>query len=333
MYAVTFVIPTYNVASYILETLECLASQSVQDFEVVIVDDGSTDGTVDLLESLLPELGPRYRFLRMATNSGGPYQPRKMAFEHANSVWVAPLDADDRVNPDYLESLLKRQSETGADIIYPDMFLYDGVKSRKILPLEDFNSSAVYRGKDLVKDTLGRWRFGAGGGLIRRDLYMKCFEKYDSTVAYTYSDEVLTRQLLIEAPKVAFSSTPYLYRVNPDSATHRVSPAMFMLTRSHRALVKLTETEYGSESETVLAARILLFHGLFEAARFYERARRQGTLTDSLKREALKQLEATWKMIDWKRVRKHVSPRLYLIGRLGVKGMLTALPLYDKIKR
>lgn len=334
----SFVIPAYNVAPYVKDTLRCLASQTIQDFEVVIVDDGSTDGTLELIDTLLHDetsglkLKGRVRIEKATTNSGGPYQPRKRAIELARAPLVAPLDADDRIGPHYLENLLKRMEDTDADMVYPAMYIYDGKESRKILPSEDFEANRVWRGRDIVKDTLGGWKFGAGGGLIKRELYMRCFEKYDSTVAYTFADEVLTRQLLVEAPKVTFSEEPYHYRVNPESATRKISEPRFMLTRSHRALVDLARDEFGEESPTMLEAEKQLFHGFFDTVRLYSLAKQSGQLDKRLKETALRELKETWSRINWKRIKRHVSPRYYLLGRLGITASLKILPVYDKIK-
>lgn len=343
---VSFVIPAYNVAEYLPETIGSLASQTNQDFEVVIVDDGSTDATLPLLEAIasvdLPsgplreaaeKLRGRIRTERLRQNTGGPYQPRKRAIEMARGHLVAPLDADDKIGPHYLERLLERKKESGAEIVYPAMYRYDGIHSRKILPVEGFDAKAVRDGRGLVIDTIGKWKFGAGGGLIDRQLYLDCFRKYDSTVAYTYADEVLTRQLLINAGRVAFTDEPYHYRENPTSTTRRVTPSLFMFTRSLRSLADLTREEFGYDSATSLAADRHLFHAFFETIRLYAETKKSGKLTENLKAIALEELRLTWRRIDWKRIRRHVSPNYYLLGRLGVKACMILLPEYDRIKK
>ncbi|MBD5204575.1 MAG: glycosyltransferase family 2 protein [Bacteroidales bacterium] len=335
----SFVIPTFNVRPYLRDCLLSLVSQTEQDFEAVIVDDGSTDGTRELLREILenPEdicnLGGRLRVEFAEKNSGGPYQPRKQAILLAGSSIVAPLDADDTVGPDYLANLLRRKEECNAEIVYPAMYRFDGTYSYRILPEADFDAQNVRSGRDIVKDTLSGWRFGAGGGLIDRELYLKCFGKYDSTIAYTFADEVLTRQLLIEAKRVAFDEEPYHYRINPQSATQKISKACFMLTRSHRALISLIREEYGEDSPEFLEANRQLFHGFFDAVRLYAAAKSSSLMTPEVRQTALEEIQSTWHTIDWQLVKGHVSPRYYLLGKTGIKATIILLPLYDKIKR
>ncbi len=343
---VSFIIPAYNVAAYLPETIESLAAQTEQDFEVVVVDDCSTDGTARLLEAIvsgdLPpgplkeaasKLRGRIRTVHLNRNTGGCYQPRKRAIEMANGSIVAPLDADDRVGPNYLERLLKRMRQTGASIVYPDMYSFDGVNSHKILPAPEFDADSVWEGRDLVIHTVGGWKFGAGGGLISRRLYLDCFSKYDSSISYNFADEVLTRQLLINADKVAFADEPYHYRQNPQSVTRKVTPALFMYLRSLRDLADLVKEEFGAGSPTSLQAERHLFHGFFDTVRLYAEVRSSRQLTPTLHSLALEQLRLSWHRIDWKAIRSEVSPYYYFLGRLGIRASLLLLPIYDKIKK
>lgn len=86
----------YNGAALIGETLRSLARQSFGDFEVIVADDGSADGTADLVAAW-PD--PRVRLLRMGRN-GGPVLARNAAIAHARGRYVAALDQDDLCRPD-----------------------------------------------------------------------------------------------------------------------------------------------------------------------------------------------------------------------------------------
>lgn len=83
------IIPTYNRAAYLPQTLDSAWRQSFTDFEVVVVDDGSTDGTLEYLESL----GNRLRFLRQANK--GPGAARNLGAAQAQGTYLAFLDSDD----------------------------------------------------------------------------------------------------------------------------------------------------------------------------------------------------------------------------------------------
>ena len=96
---VSVIVPAYNVARYIEATLESLRRQTLGDFEIVVVDDASTDDTVAVVERWQD---PRLRLFRHATNSGVA-AARNTAFEHARGRYLALLDPDDVAFPQRLE--------------------------------------------------------------------------------------------------------------------------------------------------------------------------------------------------------------------------------------
>jgi len=96
---VSVVIPAYNRRSYIRETLESVFAQTFRDFEVIVVDDGSTDGT----EEVLALYGDRIRSFRQ--DNRGPSAARNLGVRHARGRWIAFQDSDDLSANDHLESL------------------------------------------------------------------------------------------------------------------------------------------------------------------------------------------------------------------------------------
>jgi glycosyltransferase involved in cell wall biosynthesis len=95
---VTVVVPTYNRANLIRETLESILAQQFADFELVVVSDGCTDGTEAAVESYRD---PRIRLIRQP-NSGGPARPRNTGVQNARGKYVAFCDDDDLWMPEKL---------------------------------------------------------------------------------------------------------------------------------------------------------------------------------------------------------------------------------------
>lgn len=96
---VSVIIPAHNSAATLPETLASVRSQTWRDYEIVAVDDGSTDATYTVLH----EAGPGVTALRNE-QAGGPAAARNRALRHASGELVAFLDADDLLEPRYLES-------------------------------------------------------------------------------------------------------------------------------------------------------------------------------------------------------------------------------------
>ena len=99
MARVSVIVPAFNAAATIEQTLRSVVSQTFEDWEVIVGDDRSTDGTADLARSVSPRIT-----VVTATVNGGPAAARNLAMEHAGGELVALLDADDRWLPDYLAS-------------------------------------------------------------------------------------------------------------------------------------------------------------------------------------------------------------------------------------
>ena len=109
---VSVVVPIYNVASYLSPCLESLASQSHQDLEVIVVDDGSTDESPAIARNFV-ERDPRFRLVHQ--ENAGLGAARNTGFEHATGEFLAFVDGDDLVPPEAYWSLLRALLQTGSD--------------------------------------------------------------------------------------------------------------------------------------------------------------------------------------------------------------------------
>lgn len=111
---VSVVVPAYNVENYILKTLKSLLTQSYTDYEVVVVDDGSTDKTGELCDELKTQ-NPNLVVIHQT--NGGVSNARMNGFLKSKGDWVIFVDGDDQLTPDALECLCKYTDEPEVDII------------------------------------------------------------------------------------------------------------------------------------------------------------------------------------------------------------------------
>ena len=112
---VSVLIPAYNVEPYIEECLDSVLNQTLQDFEIVCVDDCSTDGTLDILRRYEAE-DDRIKVYIHEENKGQS-SGRNDALDRSHGEYVYMLDADDRIVPEALETLCGECSEGNLDII------------------------------------------------------------------------------------------------------------------------------------------------------------------------------------------------------------------------
>jgi glycosyltransferase involved in cell wall biosynthesis len=118
--SVSVVIPAYNVAPYIVETLDAVFAQTFTDFEVIIINDGSLD--TDVLErALAPYLD---RICYVSQENSGAAAARNRGVQQAHGEYIAFLDGDDVWMPDYLDSQLRFMRGGDYDLVYADALLF-----------------------------------------------------------------------------------------------------------------------------------------------------------------------------------------------------------------
>jgi teichuronic acid biosynthesis glycosyltransferase TuaG len=110
---VSVIVPCYNAKAFLRSTIESVLRQSHGAFELLVVDDRSTDGSPEIVREFAAR-DARVRLLEMPRNAGGPAAPRNLGVANARGRWLAFLDADDLWHPRKLELQLRALAETGA---------------------------------------------------------------------------------------------------------------------------------------------------------------------------------------------------------------------------
>ncbi len=113
--AVTVVIPVFNSAATLARAVQSVLDQSLAGFELLVVDDGSTDGSLALARRMAAA-DPRMQVVALPEN-GGKARAMNHAMGIARGAWVAVLDADDRYLPDRLATLVAAGEAQGADLV------------------------------------------------------------------------------------------------------------------------------------------------------------------------------------------------------------------------
>ena len=137
---VSICIPTYNRKDFLKETLQSVFAQTYKDYEVVIVDDGSTDGTEEMMKSI----GRPVRYYWV--DHIGQYAARNKLIELAHGKYITFVDSDDLLFPDTIERLIKAIEKHGPDVIaygaHVGLDKKGGFVKRKLRPLPSGNITA-----------------------------------------------------------------------------------------------------------------------------------------------------------------------------------------------
>jgi glycosyltransferase involved in cell wall biosynthesis/Flp pilus assembly protein TadD len=124
--AVSVVIPCYNYAHYLSDAVASVIGQTLQDFEIIIVNDGSTDNSQEVAEKLIASFPTHTIRLINTPNSGNPAFPRNIGVKESRGSYVVFLDADDMLMPTFLQESVKLLDETPSiSIAYTDQKYFD----------------------------------------------------------------------------------------------------------------------------------------------------------------------------------------------------------------
>ena len=154
---VSVVIPCYNQGQYVDEAVESVLDQTYQDFEIIIVNDGSTDAfTNNLLKNYHK---PKTRVIH--TNNQGLASARNNGIKEARGEYILPLDADDKIGKDYLEAaVMVLDEKPGVGIVYSEAETFGAVNGKWEMPEYSIEEmlidniifcSGFYRKKDWEK--------------------------------------------------------------------------------------------------------------------------------------------------------------------------------------
>ena len=141
MPVVSVIVPAYNSEKYIEETLDCLLDQTLQDIEVIIVNDGSTDSTADIASSYCAKDS---RFSLINKENGGVSLARNTGLRKAGGRYVLFLDSDDILTPQSLEEFSKALDRTGADVAIGRLHSLFAEELSKCESIDKFNKTLLW---------------------------------------------------------------------------------------------------------------------------------------------------------------------------------------------
>lgn len=161
---VSIIIPCFNAERWLGEAIESCLSQTHGPLEIIVVDDGSVDGSVQIIKSF----GARVRWVS-GPNHGGNYA-RNKGCALSNGDYIQFLDADDYLLPDKISSQLECFQRTGADVVYSD-WRHQFHRKDDTVELEDVTVAGDH--EDILESLLKSWWVSPAALLFHRDVVQK----------------------------------------------------------------------------------------------------------------------------------------------------------------
>ena len=113
------IIPVYNTKNYIKECLDSVLNQTLEEIEIIVVDDGSTDGSADIIKEYAQNHPQKIK--AFFKENGGQATARNLALQKSNGEYLGFVDSDDWIDSDMYEKMYKTAKEENADIVICDM--------------------------------------------------------------------------------------------------------------------------------------------------------------------------------------------------------------------
>ncbi|HMM02874.1 MULTISPECIES: glycosyltransferase family A protein [unclassified Dysgonomonas] len=185
---VSVIVPCYNQAQYLPETLQSVLEQKFQDWECIVVNDGSPDNTEEVAQ-IWCKKDSRIKYLKK--ENGGLAETRNYGIMHAEGEFILPLDSDDKISPEYMEEAVctfREQPDT--KVIYSNRILF-GARNEKQTPppfrFEDMLTenrippAGFFRKTDFLK-TQGYNKNMATQGLEDWDFWLSIIQPADKVI-------------------------------------------------------------------------------------------------------------------------------------------------------
>ena len=199
---VSIIVPIYNVEMYIEKCLETLVNQTLKDIEIILVNDGSKDGSAEIAKKYLKKYPEKIVYLEK--ENGGLSDSRNYGLPYAKGEYIAFLDSDDYVEENMYEEMYELAKKEDSDMVQCNFYWeYPDKNKKKIGELKQYSNK---------KEMLVKTRVEAWNKLIKREILVKNPEiKFPKGLRY--EDVEFTYKLIPYVEKVSILNKPFIHYI------------------------------------------------------------------------------------------------------------------------
>lgn len=220
---VSIIIPVYNTEKYVQATIESILQQTLKEIELIIINDGSIDSSLSILEKLVQQdsrisiYTQRNRGLSVSRNEG---------LKHVQGEFIYFMDSDDLLSPDTLEQCYQKCVSNNLDFVFFDADILNEDNSLTSIPnykRDKFaNENTVYKGNEILNILMNNWVYSSSVCLnLIRTTYLKQTDNYFYP-GIIHEDQLFTCLLYIQAERIMYISKAFFKRrIRTDSIMTR----------------------------------------------------------------------------------------------------------------
>lgn len=253
---VSVIVPVYNSQNYLERCLDTLVNQTLDDLEIVVVNDGSTDDS----QAIIDGYSERYpsRIVALTKSNGGLSDARNFGMEHASGEYIGFVDSDDWVDLDMYERMYTRANDTDSDVVCtPINYVSDTVQKKNYYTrvLDRFGGPARENPRVLI------WANSYAWNKIYRTSFLK-----ENTFAFPlgqfFEDSAVIYNLLDHANRIEYVNVPFYHYVQDreDSITKTLDNRLYDIFLSCESILDYYENVPHAADMKVTAEYLCIKH-------------------------------------------------------------------------
>lgn len=293
---VTFIMPVYNAVAFLEDSINSLFNQSNKNWRLICVDDGSTDNSKELLEVFASRDS---RITVLSKSNGGAGAARAFAIQYVKTEYLAILDADDTVSPDYVETFIDNCEDT-LDIYIPNVKCVD--EKNNVELLNHFDRNDLRAGMKIMNKQLA-FEWGIEWKLVSWNILKTEFAKRNYLLQYVdysryNSDEYISRYLCYKANGIKLLPCIYYYKSVPTSTTRKLSPLFFDRLLTYEKLLLFCIEE--KMDDRIIYKVYETYRGFINGALLLNYKEFSGEYVDVIKSSYRRCVRKSFKIAFWK---------------------------------
>lgn len=222
---VSIIIPVYNVSEYIGQCFDSILGQTYKDIEVIAIDDGSTDNSLDIINMYKDKF---YNMKILIQENKGQAEARNIGLKNANGEFILFIDADDFLNESMIEKLVYKINESNADIAICSYYEYYEEKDKKLREVDYNIKDKTLLSSDEVIDMILNYKLEGQlwNKLFRRSQLL--YNKFSLESGRYIEDIFPVFKMVVKSSNIIFVNEPlYYYRQRNTSTMKNKSKKLY----------------------------------------------------------------------------------------------------------
>lgn len=258
MKLLSVIIPVYNVKPYLEKCVESIVDQTYHNLQIILVDDGSTDGSQTICDELAQKDS---RIVVIHKENGGQSTARNVGMDRAKGDYIAFVDSDDWLERNMYEVLINQLEAHDADLVACSFYECKGDEKKAVGDSKNisvFNTEEIFINKNQL-------RFLVWNKVFRRSFV----EKLRFVPGQVYEDFHFCRQVFLKTKKLIYLDVPfYDYRISrPGNTNSSFKPGRMCIFGEFDALISdLTELHYDKARVAMIIYALEFYRRLYKEA-------------------------------------------------------------------